>query len=96
MSAPRHPLMLTVLDLIYKVLVHGRMTFLSNVKRVLETTGPGIFSDGVEKFLNSTDRKRYPIIIVPQVAFAVGGYPMPDNIPTELSLVKHDFRSSWK
>jgi len=97
MSAPRHPLMLTVLDLIHDVLLGNRKVFLRNSTwRVLETTGPGIFSDGVEKFLNSSDSEQYPTIIVPQVAFAVGGYPMLSNIPTELSLVKHDFRSSWK
>jgi len=96
MSAPRHPLMLAVLDLIHALLGNSTIFLRSPTSRVLDTTGPGIFSDGVEKFLNSTDSEQYPTIIVPQVAFAVGGYPMLSNIPTELSLVKHDFRSSWK
>jgi len=96
MSAPRHPLMLAVLDLIHALLGNKTIFLRSPTSRVLDTTGPGIFSDGVEKFLNSTDSEQYPTIIVPQVAFAVGGYPMLSNIPTELSLVKHDFRSSWK
>merc|ERR1719285_1301293 len=93
MCAPRHPLMLGVLNMIHRIVSDKTV---SNLRwKVLDTTGPGVFSDGVEAFLNSTDRESYPTIIVPQVAFAVGGYPMLSNIPTELSLVKHDFRSSW-
>jgi len=63
---------------------------------VLETTGPGIFSDAVEMFVNSTERKIWPTIILPQEAFAVGGYPLNDKPLTNKSLVKHNFRGSWK
>jgi len=97
MSAPRHPVMMGVLDLIYNV-VSGKTPLKNNDGRwrVLETTGPGIFSDGVEAFLNSSDKEMYPTIIVPQIAFAVGGYPMNRYSPTEKSLVHHYFMGSWK
>jgi len=96
MSAPRHPVMMGVLNLIYNVVSGKRPLKNSGRWRVLETTGPGIFSDGVEAFMNSTDKEIYPTIIVPQIAFAVGGYPMNRNTPTKKSLVHHYFMGSWK
>jgi len=96
MSAPKHPLMLGVLNLIHDV-VSGQKPTSSSVRfRVLETTGPGVFSDAVEAFKMSSENKTYPVIIVPQVAFAVGGYPMNSARPTNMSLVKHSFKGSWK
>jgi len=96
MCAPRHPLMLGVLNLIHSTVSGKIVSHFGSRWRVLDTTGPGVFSDGVEAFLNSTDRESYPTIVVPQIAFAVGGYPMNNLLPTEKSLVKHGFRSSWK
>jgi len=96
MCAPRHPLMLGVLNMIHRTLSGMKIPRGGVRWRVLETTGPGIFSDGVEAFLNSTDRESYPTIIVPQVAFAVGGYPLNRVKPTNKSLVQHGFKGSWK
>jgi len=96
MSSPGHPLMLRVLNLIHDVAT-GKRPFKKYFRfRVLETTGPGVFSDAVEGFLNSSESFIYPTIVVPQVAFAVGGYPMNSGRPTSRSLVKHNFEGSWK
>jgi len=95
MSAPKHPLMMGVLDLIYNVVSGKTLLDNRNRWRVLETTGPGVFSDGVEKFLNSTEKKMYPILIVPQIAFALGGYPPIRNSTIGKPLIQH-FKGSWK
>ena len=88
-ARPGHPVLADALQRI-----HFNLNY-RNVSKTLEMTGPGVFTDSVQAFINAGCHNG-SLLVLPGDAFACCGGWGNAAIPVKATRVRHFFRGSWK